>query len=92
MALHILGCAKLSSNYKWFSSDMATVSVSAYGVVQAKKPGKAIIKVVSIFDSFNYDEVMSNVTSTNYICFALFDLHHITPMDLVVEVSKGDSL
>ena len=39
---------------------MATVSVSAYGVVQAKKPGKATIKVVSMYDPFNYDEVMSN--------------------------------
>ncbi|XP_052195537.1 nuclear pore complex protein GP210 isoform X2 [Diospyros lotus] len=57
------GCAKLSSDYKWFSSDMATVSVSAYGVVQAKKPGKAIIKVVSIFDSFNYDEVVIEVST-----------------------------
>lgn len=52
------GCAKSSSDYKWFSSDMATVSVSASGVVQAKKPGKAAVKVASIFDPFNYDEVM----------------------------------
>lgn len=36
---------------------MSIVSVSASGVVQAKKPGKATIKVLSIFDSFNYDEV-----------------------------------
>ncbi|KAG5527197.1 hypothetical protein RHGRI_028185 [Rhododendron griersonianum] len=42
------GCAKASSDYKWFSSDMTTVSVSAHGVVQAKKPGKATIKVVVI--------------------------------------------
>lgn len=52
-----VGCATTFSDYKWFSSDMATVSVSASGVVQAKKPGKAIIKVVSIFDSLNHDEV-----------------------------------
>lgn len=37
---------------------MAIVSVSASGVVQAKKPGKATIKVLSIYDSFNYDEVI----------------------------------
>lgn len=37
---------------------MATVSVSASGVVQAKRPGKAAIKVVSIFDPFNSDEVV----------------------------------
>ncbi|KAA8548147.1 hypothetical protein F0562_004591 [Nyssa sinensis] len=56
------GCAKTSSDYKWFSSDMATVSVSASGVVQAKKPGKATIKVVSIFDPLNYDEVIVEVS------------------------------
>lgn len=56
------GCAKVSSDYKWFSSDMNTVSVSAHGVVQAKKPGKATIKVVSIFDPFNYDEVVIEVS------------------------------
>lgn len=56
------GCAKVSTDYKWFSSDRATVSVSAYGVVQAKNPGKATIKVVSIFDPFNYDEVVIMVS------------------------------
>ncbi|KAJ0052503.1 hypothetical protein Pint_02808 [Pistacia integerrima] len=56
------GCAKTSSDYKWFSSDMATISVSASGVVQAKKPGRATVKVVSIFDSFNYDEVIIDVS------------------------------
>ncbi|VVA17502.1 PREDICTED: nuclear pore [Prunus dulcis] len=35
------GGAEASSDYKWFSSDMGIVSVSASGVVQAKKPGKA---------------------------------------------------
>ncbi|OMO59291.1 Bacterial Ig-like, group 2 [Corchorus capsularis] len=56
------GCAKASSDYKWFSSDTSVVSVTAYGVVQAKKPGKALVKVVSSFDSFNYDEVMVEVS------------------------------
>ncbi|KAJ4729295.1 nuclear pore complex protein [Melia azedarach] len=56
------GCAKASSDYKWFSSDMGTVSITASGVVQAKKPGKATVKVVSIFDSFNYDEVVIEVS------------------------------
>ncbi|KAF4381614.1 hypothetical protein F8388_021242 [Cannabis sativa] len=50
------GCAKASKDYKWVSSDMSTISVSTSGVVQAKKPGKATIRVLSIFDSFNYDE------------------------------------
>lgn len=56
------GCAIASSDYKWFSSDMAIVSLSAYGIVQSKKPGKAIVKVVSIFDPFNYDEVVVEVS------------------------------
>lgn len=55
----IVGCAKASSDYKWFSSDITVISVTAYGVVQAKKPGKATVKVVSSFDSFNYDEVIN---------------------------------
>ncbi|XP_073140167.1 nuclear pore complex protein GP210 [Henckelia pumila] len=57
------GCAMSSSDYKWYSSDVATVSVSASGIVQAKKPGKASIRAVSIFDSLNYDEVVVEVTS-----------------------------
>lgn len=56
------GCTMSSSDYKWFSSDVAAVSVSASGIVQAKKPGKATIRAVSIFDSLNYDEVVVEVT------------------------------
>ncbi|XP_062106942.1 nuclear pore complex protein GP210 isoform X1 [Humulus lupulus] len=56
------GCAKASKDYKWFSSDISTISVSTSGVVQAKKPGKATIRVLSIFDSFNYDEVIIEVS------------------------------
>uniref|UniRef100_A0A2P2KNT8 Uncharacterized protein MANES_17G112100 n=1 Tax=Rhizophora mucronata TaxID=61149 RepID=A0A2P2KNT8_RHIMU len=55
------GCAKASNDFKWFSSDPATLSISTFGVVQAKKPGKATVRVVSIFDSFNYDEVVIEV-------------------------------
>ncbi|XP_042500148.1 nuclear pore complex protein GP210 [Macadamia integrifolia] len=55
------GCAKTFNDYKWHSSDVATVSVSASGVVQAKKPGQATIKVTSVFDSLNYDEVVIEV-------------------------------
>ncbi|KAK6928386.1 hypothetical protein RJ641_006977 [Dillenia turbinata] len=56
------GCAKASADYKWFSSDMAIVSVSASGVAYVKKPGKATVRVVSIFDSLNYDEVAIEVS------------------------------
>lgn len=55
------GCATLSSDYKWFSSDMAIVSVSASGIVEAKNPGRATIKAVSSFDSLNFDEVVVEV-------------------------------
>ncbi|XP_022152143.1 nuclear pore complex protein GP210 isoform X1 [Momordica charantia] len=55
------GCAKTSSDYKWFSTDRTVVTVSASGVVQAKKTGKATVKVQSIFDSSNYDEVVIEV-------------------------------
>lgn len=56
------GCAMSSSDYKWFSSDMAVVSVSVSGIVQAKKPGKATIRALSIFDSLNYDEMVIEVS------------------------------
>lgn len=46
------------SDFRWLSSDSSTVSVTAFGVVQAIKPGKATIKVLSVYDSLNYDEVM----------------------------------
>ena len=52
-----VGCAKASSDYKWFTSDMSILSVSAYGIIQAKRPGIATVKVVSTFDSQNFDEV-----------------------------------
>ncbi|CAI9763181.1 unnamed protein product [Fraxinus pennsylvanica] len=56
------GCAMSSSDYKWISSDMVVVSVSASGIVEAKKSGKATIKVVSVFDSLNYDEMIIEVS------------------------------
>ncbi|KZV33401.1 hypothetical protein F511_39410 [Dorcoceras hygrometricum] len=56
------GCAMSSSDYKWFSSDVAAVSVSASGIVQAKKPGRATIQAVSISDPLNYDEMVVEVT------------------------------
>jgi nuclear pore complex protein Nup210 len=56
------GCSLAATDYKWFSTDTATVSVSAYGTIQAKRPGKATITVVSVFDSFNFDEVAVEVS------------------------------
>ncbi|KAI6671315.1 hypothetical protein NL676_006200 [Syzygium grande] len=57
------GCAKVATDFKWFSSDTAILSVSTSGVVQAKKPGKSTIKVLSVYDSFNYDEVIVEVST-----------------------------
>ncbi|KDP46416.1 hypothetical protein JCGZ_10256 [Jatropha curcas] len=56
------GCGETSSDYEWLSSDAAIVSISASGVVRAKRPGKATVRVVSAFDSFNYDEVVVEVS------------------------------
>ncbi|XP_068664790.1 nuclear pore complex protein GP210 isoform X3 [Aristolochia californica] len=56
------GCAKTFRDYNWYSSDTATVSVSSAGVVRANRPGKATVKVVSVFDSMNYDEVVIEVS------------------------------
>ncbi|KAG9446505.1 hypothetical protein H6P81_012633 [Aristolochia fimbriata] len=56
------GCAKTSRDFNWYSSDTATVSVSSAGVVRANKPGKSTIKVVSVFDDMNYDEVVIEVS------------------------------
>ncbi|KAL9246241.1 hypothetical protein vseg_019803 [Gypsophila vaccaria] len=60
--LHAVGgCAEAASDYKWLSSDDSILSVSSMGVVQAKRPGKASVKVVSVYDSLNFDEVMIEV-------------------------------
>ncbi|KAJ8622832.1 hypothetical protein MRB53_031361 [Persea americana] len=56
------GCGKMLKDYNWFSSDPAIVSVSAAGLVWANKPGLAIIKAVSVFDSSNFDEVIIEVS------------------------------
>jgi nuclear pore complex protein Nup210 len=44
-------------DYKLYSSDESVVSVSDSRTVRAKKPGQAVIKVVSVFDFLNFDEV-----------------------------------
>ncbi|CAN4080170.1 unnamed protein product [Withania somnifera] len=63
------GCAVVSGDYRWFSSDMAIVSVSAFGIVQAKRPGKVTIKAVSVFDSLNYDEIVVEVRLPSSMIF-----------------------
>ena len=51
------GCGKTMEDYKLYSSDESVVSVSDSRTVRAKKPGLAVIKVVSVFDFLNFDEV-----------------------------------
>lgn len=89
------GCAMSSSDYKWFSSDMSIVCVSAHGIIQSKRPGKAIIKVVSIFDSFNYDEVEIEVSiPSSIIMVQHFPVETVVGSSLVASVtlkaSNGD--
>ncbi|KAH0462028.1 hypothetical protein IEQ34_009603 [Dendrobium chrysotoxum] len=52
------GCGKLF----WLSANEAIVSVTASGFVRAKRLGTTTIKVFSLFDSINYDEVVLEVT------------------------------
>ncbi|XP_058778625.1 nuclear pore complex protein GP210 isoform X1 [Vicia villosa] len=73
------GCAKTASDYKWLSSDISTVSVSVSGTIQAKKLGKATIKVVSVYDSLNYDEVLVEVSVPS----SMIMLHNF-PVETVV--------
>ncbi|KAG0476584.1 hypothetical protein HPP92_013425, partial [Vanilla planifolia] len=51
------GCGKLL----WLSSDDSTVSVSASGLILARRPGRSTVKVVSAFDLLNYDEVVVEI-------------------------------
>ena len=52
-----LGCAKASTDYKWLTSDTSIISVSPYGIMKAKRPGIATVKVVSTIEPQNFDEV-----------------------------------
>lgn len=57
------GCGKTLEDYKLSSSDESVVSVSDSRTVHAKRPGQAVIKVVSAFDSLNFDEVIVEVST-----------------------------
>ncbi|RLM86258.1 hypothetical protein C2845_PM04G10100 [Panicum miliaceum] len=56
------GCGKTLDNYKLFSSDEDVASVSDSRIVRAKKPGQAVIRVVSAFDFLNFDEIIVEVS------------------------------
>lgn len=57
------GCGKTLEDYKLFSSDEYVASVSDSRIVRAKKPGQAVIRLVSAFDSLNFDEVCEYLLS-----------------------------
>lgn len=46
-----------SRDYGWSSTNVASVSVSSSGYIQAKHIGCSTIKVTSVFDPLNFDEV-----------------------------------
>ncbi|XP_020089259.1 nuclear pore complex protein GP210 isoform X4 [Ananas comosus] len=56
------GCGRTFEDYRWFSSDTGVIYVSASGIIRAKRPGRATVKVFSAFDSINYDEVVIEVS------------------------------
>lgn len=53
---------------------MGVISVSASGIIRAKRPGQATVKVFSAFDSINYDEVClySNFICLHFVAFYFF--------------------
>lgn len=65
----VVGCGKLL----WLSANEATVSITASGLVRAKRPGTATIKVFSLFDSINYDEVLMYSS----ICILIYCYHRL---------------
>ncbi|KAE8771234.1 hypothetical protein D1007_56923 [Hordeum vulgare] len=77
------GCGKTPEDYKLFSSDESVVSVSDSRTVRAKKPGQAVIKVVSTFDFLNFDEVIIEVSTPSALA--------ILPI-FPVEVAVGTQL
>lgn len=57
------GCGKMPEDYKLSSSDESVASVSDSLIVRTKRPGQAVIKVVSVFDALNFDEVTVEVST-----------------------------
>ncbi|TVU10546.1 hypothetical protein EJB05_44087, partial [Eragrostis curvula] len=61
------GCGKMQDDYKLFSSDERVASVSDSRIVRAKKPGQAVIRVVSVFDFLNFDEIIVEVSAPSVL-------------------------
>lgn len=67
------GCGRSLTDFKWFSSDEAIISISSSGVAYARGPGETTVKAVSTYDSLNYDEVsyLLDCLFCNYDCFLI---------------------
>ncbi|XP_074274983.1 nuclear pore complex protein GP210 isoform X2 [Silene latifolia] len=91
--LHTVGgCAKTPFDYKWLSSDDSIVSVSVMGVVQAKRPGKASVKVVSVYDSLNFHEVMIEVAiPSSMVMLPKFPVETVVQSNLYAAVAMKTS-
>ncbi|XP_062193278.1 nuclear pore complex protein GP210 [Phragmites australis] len=61
------GCGKTRDDYKLFSSDERVASVSDSCIVRAEKPGQAVIRVVSVFDFLNFDEIIVEVSTPSML-------------------------
>uniref|UniRef100_A0ACD5XVX7 Uncharacterized protein n=1 Tax=Avena sativa TaxID=4498 RepID=A0ACD5XVX7_AVESA len=77
------GCGRTMEDYKFFSSDESIVSIYDSRTIRAKKPGQAVIKVFSAFDSLNFDEVIIEVSTPSALA--------ILPI-FPVEVAVGTQL
>ncbi|XP_048503398.1 nuclear pore complex protein GP210 isoform X3 [Beta vulgaris subsp. vulgaris] len=89
------GCATTPAEYRWLSSDSSILSVSNMGVVQAKRPGKATVKVVSIFDNLNFDEVSIEVAvPSSMVMLPYFPVETVVgshlQASLAMKASNGD--
>ncbi|XP_078433278.1 embryo defective 3012 isoform X2 [Wolffia australiana] len=73
------GCGLSSRDYIWSSSNLACVSVSPSGNIQAKYPGRSTIRVTSFFDPLNFDEITVEVSTP-----ASMALSHKFPVEAAV--------
>ncbi|KAG1358954.1 hypothetical protein COCNU_08G004000 [Cocos nucifera] len=86
------GCGKTLQDYKWSSSDKATVSISVSGVVKAKRPGQVIIRVFSVFDSMNYDEVVIEVSvPSSMVMLPIFPVEVVVGTEIQAAVTLKTS-
>ncbi|ONK57184.1 uncharacterized protein A4U43_C10F17460 [Asparagus officinalis] len=89
------GCGRSLEDYIWLSSNEAVLSVSTSGLLRVNSPGRAVIKVVSVFDSINVDEVVVEVSvPSSMIVLPNFPVEVVIGTQLeaavTLETSDGD--